>query len=464
MASVLTLRPASESAVSDRNAAALLAFESPTAELLATPVNPAARSMLFIMVSALVATLLVFALVPLDMVVTTHGRLVSVQPTVVVQPLETAIVRAIPIREGQVVKKGDVLARLDPTFSSADADALKTKVESYQAEVERLTAEAAGLPYQPTDAPSVAAMMQVAINAQRQAQYRAQMESYAQRISGLDVQLRRAQADTLAYGERLEIAKQFESKRRELERLQVGSQMNRLSAEDQRIEMDRQYKDATGLAERADRDMQQMVAERDAFQRQWQAQIGNDLNERSRDLSDTRENLRKALLRHQLVDLRADRDAVVLTVARVSVGSVLQSGDQFITLVPLDAPLEVEAQVGGADAGFVRIGQDVAVKFDAFPYVQYGMATGTVRTISPDSFTSGDDTHRGALAPRESGSSSYYRTRITLDRIDVHDVPGGFQPKPGMPVTADVKLGDRSLLRYLFARVLPIGLEGMREP
>ena len=48
--------------------------------------------------------------------------------------------------------------------------------------------------------------------------------------------------------------------------------------------------------------------------------------------------------------------------------------------------------------------------------------------------------------------------------IKMHDVPGGFQLKPGMPVTADIKVGQRNILTYLFARVLPIGLEGMREP
>ena len=69
-----------------------------------------------------------------------------------------------------------------------------------------------------------------------------------------------------------------------------------------------------------------------------------------------------------------------------SVGSVLQSGEQFFTLVPVDAPLEIEANVLGQDNGFVHTGDPVSIKFDSFPYIQYGMAEGTVRTISPDSF------------------------------------------------------------------------------
>lgn len=69
-----------------------------------------------------------------------------------------------------------------------------------------------------------------------------------------------------------------------------------------------------------------MMAERDAFDQQWKAKISEDFTTRS--LSDASENLRKATLRRELVDLRADQDAVVLTVSRVSVGSVMQSSER----------------------------------------------------------------------------------------------------------------------------------------
>src|SRR5262245_30987161 len=119
--------------------ASMLEFELPTAALLATPVKPAARSTLWIVISLVAACATAAALVPIDMVVTAAGRVVAVQPTVVVQPLETAIVREIDVREGQVVHTGQVLARLDPTFSAADVGALEAQVHSFQPEVERLS-------------------------------------------------------------------------------------------------------------------------------------------------------------------------------------------------------------------------------------------------------------------------------------------------------------------------------------
>ena len=118
------------------------------------------------------------------------------------------------------------------------SSALQAQVKSFQAEVDRLTAEASGTPYQPTSTDASTAL-QVAIFGQRQAQYRYQMESYNQKISGLQAQLIRSEHDVKAFTERAQIASVLESKRRELERLQVGSQMNRMVAEDQRIEMER---------------------------------------------------------------------------------------------------------------------------------------------------------------------------------------------------------------------------------
>jgi HlyD family type I secretion membrane fusion protein len=361
------------------------------------------------------------------------------------------------------VHAGDLLARLDPTFSSADLDALRAQVKSLQADVDRLTAEASGTEYRPRDIDATTEL-QLAIYAQRQAQYRYQIEAYDQKIIGLEAQLTRSEHDVQAFSGRLQIASELEAKRRELERLHVGTLINRLSAEDLRIEMTRNLTDAQGAAERARRELRQVTAERDGFKQQWKVQIGQELTERTRSLNDATEGLRKAALRRQLVDLRANEDAIVLSLAKVSVGSVLQSGEPFITLVPINAPLEVETRIAAAEAGHVRPGQKVAIKFDTFPFVQYGMAQGTVHTVSADSFRLGGvDTQRETVAVGDN-SAVFYKTRSTIDQLDMHDVPGGFRLRPGMTVTADIQIGERTLLIYVFARILPIGLEGMREP
>src|SRR6476646_11806701 len=100
--------------------AELLEFQSPTASLIESPIKPGARSILKLVVTALITSVVVLAVFPVDTVVSGGGRVVSTKPNILIQPLEPAIVREIKVREGQTVHAGDVLARLDPTFSNAD--------------------------------------------------------------------------------------------------------------------------------------------------------------------------------------------------------------------------------------------------------------------------------------------------------------------------------------------------------
>jgi len=327
---------------------AILEFQSPSAAIIAAPVPRSARGIVWMVTALFASCVVAMGLIPVDKVVTAPGKVVSQAATIVVQPLETAIVRAIEVHEGQVVRAGDVLARLDPTFAAADVGALVTSVSSLQAEVSREQAEVQGKPftYSGSD-PHLS--LQAAIFAQRQAERNFRLENYQQKINSLAQTIQRSVGDAAAYQQRLAVAEQVERMRKDLERLQVGSRLNSLAATDNKLEMERGLTNAVNTAETAKRDLAAMVAERDSYDGNWRADAAEKLAESARKLSDAREELNKAQLRRELVELRADKDATVLTIAKVSVGSVLQSGDQFITLVPLDAPLQVEGKIAGPE-------------------------------------------------------------------------------------------------------------------
>lgn len=442
----------------------ILEFQSPSTAIINAPIPRSARSTTWLITSMFAVCVAAMGIIKVDQVVTAKGKLVSKMPTLVVQPLDTSIVRSIEVHEGQAVHAGQVLARLDPTFAAADLGALTAQVSSLQAQVARLQAEVENKPFSYSGLdPNLS--LQAAIYAQRQAEYNYKLENYKQKADSLLANIGRAKSDAQGYRDRLAVAESVEKMRRELEKLQVGSKLNTLAAMDNRAEMARNLASAQEMITGSTRDLAAMIAERDAYIQNWHAEAAQQLADATSKLSDAREQLNKAQLRRQLVELRADRDATVLTVAKVSVGSVLQSGQQFITLVPSDAPLEVEGNIPGDSNGYVHVGDPVAVKFDTFPYTQYGMAHGTVRIISPDSFTGQDEQRNPTGAtPLPNNGQAYYRTRVTIDKVDLHDVPEGFQMMPGMPITADIKVGKRTVLQYLLQRVLPVAMEGMREP
>jgi HlyD family secretion protein len=446
---------------------ALLEFQSPTAAVIAQPLPLSGRTTIWTVAAMVLSGIAIMAVCSVDRVVAVPGQVVAETPNIVVQPLDTSIVRSINVHEGQTVHAGDLLARLDPTFAAADAGSSEAQVVSLQAEVDRLEAESRGNGYLPDGSP--ASELQAAIFAQRHAEQAAKLENYRQRIDSARAKVLQTTTDIAAYAEQYKAALDKESVRRELERLHVGSKLNLLDAGAARAETGRSLQAANAANASARSDLDALIAERDAYIQQTQAEFSQQLAEQGRKLSDASEQRNKVNLRHQLVDLRAERDAVVLTVAKVSPGSVLQSGDELITLVPKDASLQVEANIVGRDSGFVRDGNPAVIKFDTFPYTTYGYAKGTVQAVSADSFASPrfvrERPARPGASPADAAKDGiFYRATVSLDEVRLHNLPGALHVTQGMPVTVDIKVGQHTILAYLMSRAIPVFSEGLREP
>lgn len=449
----------------------ILEYQSPSTAIVNAPVPRVARGISWTVGSMVLACFAAMSIIKVDRVVTAQGKVIPRAAMIVVQPLETSIIRSVEVHEGEQVHAGQILARLDPTFAAADLEALKSQVADYSAQVARMQAEVEDRPfvYSGSD-PHLA--LESAIFAQRQSEYNYKLEGYRQKADSLTAQIAKARSDIVGYQDRLNVAINLEKMRNELDRLGVGSKLNTLQAQDTRAEMQRNLDSVIQTANGAQRDLAALIAERDGYMQSWHADIAEKLAEATSKLSDARESFNKAQLKRQLVELRADRDATVLTIAKgVSPGAVLSAGQQLISLVPANAPLEIEANIPGSEDGYVHVGDSVAIKFDTFPYTQYGMAKGVVRIISPDSFNAQDEQRNpsGSVPvpmPGTPGAASgvWYRARITLDEINLHNTPEGFHLVPGMPVNADVLVGKRTVMAYFLSRVVPLASEGMREP
>jgi hemolysin D len=444
---------------------AILEYQSPSSAIINLPMPRVARGFALTFSSMLLVMMAITGLIMVDRVVTASGIVVAKTSTTVIQPLEAAIVRSINVAPGDVVHTGQLLARLDPTFAVADMAALAAQVSTYQAQVSRMQAEMENRPFAYSGLDSNMSL-QAAIYAQRQSEFNFKLENYQQKADSLSAAIGRSRADIATYTDRLGYAKSLEAMRMELEHMNVGSKLNTLSAQDTRAEMAGNLNNATQQALGAQRDLAALIAERNGYIQSWHSDIADKLTDALGKLSDARESLNKAQLRRQLVEFRADQDGTVMSVAKVSVGSVLKVGDQLMTVVPTDAPLEIEANIAGTDDGYVHVGDAVDIKFDTFPYTQYGLAHGVVRIISPDSFSPQDEQRNptGSVPVSSQNTGVYYRSRITLDQIQLHGTPPNFHLVPGMPVRADIRVGKQTVLRYMLGKTIPLATEGMREP
>ncbi len=446
----------------DAASQALLEFESPTVALVAKPVPPVAHYATYVLASMLVVFLVLAGTVPIDRVVTASGRVSSQSSNILIQPLETSIVRSIDVKVGSRVRRGDLLARLDPTFSGADFASLEAQTKSLQAEVNRLTVEGAGGTYLGDE--TAPGQLQASIFKQRQAERGFRTETYRQKISSLASAVMKAQGEVTSYTEQLRISSEMLAARQRLEHEGVGSKFNTQQALSTVTESRRALNGAIAAVASGKQDMAALVAEQSGYLQQVSGETSQQLNDATRKLADAMEQFTKARRRNDLVVMRAERDAVVLAIANVSVGSVLNTAEPFMTLVPDDATMEIDAAIPSADVGFVRIGDAAVIKLDAYRFYEHGYAEGHVRVVAPDAQatpTDGPDKPRIDSVPL---GTTIYRIKIAIDNMKMTNLPPDFRLQPGLGAEADIKVGSRTMLSYLMSRFVPVLSEGMREP
>ena len=433
-------------------------FQSEVSEVREDPEPAQLRITLHVLAGLFIALLSVSFFMQLNRVVTSSaGQIVTTEPSVVLQALDASIIKSLDVQEGERVKRGQLLATLDPTFAAADVGAAASQIASLDAQIARAEAELARRDFNPPSVTPAAAygVLQRAYYLQRKGQFDAQLRAYNEQIAQNKATIRKLKDDLAHYDDRVKISQEIEGMRASLAANQTGSRLNLLTATDQRMEILRtQDFDRNGLTE-AEHQLASTIANRDAFVEQWSGQVSQELVTARNSLDTARQQMAKASRHQDLVRLEATEDAVVLKLAKLSVGSVLKEGDPLITLAPLHSPVEAEVHIATREIGFVRPGDSATVKLDPFSFVEHGTASGYVRWISEGAFT--QDDNGSAVDP-------YYKARIALTEVKLNAVPDSFRLVPGMTLTADISVGSRSVFMYVLKGVIRSVNEAMREP
>ncbi|TPW36239.1 HlyD family type I secretion periplasmic adaptor subunit [Oecophyllibacter saccharovorans] len=450
----------------------LLEFHSPTTGLVNLPASATAEGIIWIVSGLVLASLAAMALFPLNKVVSVQGRLISVEQPMEIQSFESAIVRSVHAHIGEYVHKGQVLLTLDPTLSQANAVSLSDQVLSYRAEIARLKAEIQGEAYTP-DLNEPASVEQGKVFVRRQQDYKAHLQDYAKRISALQNDLQTARANAAMYASKLRVVSAVLSMRQRELQAQVGSRLSTLEAQNSVMDTERSLIAAQQEAHAAQSKLDALQAVRTSYVENWKATALENLTQAERKYAQLKGDYQKARLYQGLIELRAPADGVVLTINRVTPGAVAQMGTNLMTLMPVGTGLEMEGLMSAQDGGYVKTGDHALIKFNTFPYDQFGGALGTVRLISADTFMPNQmmsDNIRAGVDPNElqggevKGAPLYYRVRIKITKFTLHGVPPFFHPAPGVPVTADIDVGKRTIMQYLFSQAMPTLTNGMREP
>lgn len=419
-----------------------------------------ARLTLYSLTAMVVVFILVAALTTVDRTVSSFtGKIITQTGTTDYQPLDTSIVKSIDVKEGERVTKGQLLATLDSTFTSADLNQIRDQIDSLEAQIAREEAEISGsepiFPGKSGAGLGKYVALQQQLFEQRRAQYQAQINSFDQKIATTQATIKKFEVDESHFKDREAIAKQIEDMRSTLMQKGAGSLLNLLGSSDSRIEMLRTLDFGHNSLIEAQHQLSSLQADREAFIQQWLSTTSQDLVTARITRDAARNQLDKAQKHQDLVKLYANQDSYVLQRAKINIGSIVKEGDILVTLAPVDAPLEAEAEITTRDVGFIRVGDEATLKIDAFNVAEHGTVAGRVATISEGAFTT-DDT--GTAKP------PFYKIRVRIESVNLINVPPSFRLIPGMTLTTDVKVGTRSLGAYILGGLVESINSSMREP
>lgn len=425
-------------------------------EIERSPVPRFAQFTIHILLLSLVVFSVWASVSQLDQVVVAQGRLVNPLPNVVVQPIETSVIKSVDVRVGQVVKVGQTLATLDSTVAQADESQLQTRLSSLETQMQGIEQELSGGSPQLEQIKGDDKELQANLLAERMGNYRAQQLKMSETAGRLRASLATNRQDQQRVAARLKSLREIEVMQEKMVAQKFGAPIQLLEAQQRTKEVERDLELVQSRELEIRRELAAFDAEKSAFEKGWRQKLMEEMLTISRERDSLKEQLQKAERRNRLVTLTAPVDAVVLEIAKLSPGSIVKEAETFFTLVPLNATLEIEAQVDAVDVGYLRIGQSAHVKLDAYPYQKHGMLNAKVRTISEDAF------RRDAMS--KNPADSYYVMRMQLDSTQLLNMADTARLLPGMTLSAEIVVGQRSIISYL-AWPLTKGItESIREP
>ena len=448
-------------------------------DLLTVQLSPPSRlpRTVVLGLTALVACMLAWSFfAELDIVATAQGRLVPISYTKVVQPAEAGVVSEILVKDGDAVKAGQVLLRLDARLSQNDLLAQGQDVAIKRMTLARIAAELAGAnapnpqasvlaPQGGAGSPALAGPLQAQIHAQVQAQFQARRQAYqdalAQELQSLEKARAERGAGEQVYSKLKQTLPSYAQTAQAYETLQKEGFVGEVGANEKRrdwVEKSQDLKAQESTLASLQASIAQSEKKLTSLRSSYQSQLENERVETQTQLAKSSQELEKSSIRSGLLEVRAPTDGVVKDLAVTSKNAVVQAGALLMNIVPQVEALQAEVLLANEDVGFIAAGQKAQVKIAAFPFTKYGLMQGSVIHVGAD-----------APDPKQSNSPQAaaltYRALVKLDSQTLTGYSGTAKLalNSGMAVAVEIHQGKRTVMEYLLSPVLKVRAEAARE-
>lgn len=383
--------------------------------------KPASRAHVYsgMMILLLIFSSLVFSIVSfVDTTVSTRGKFVTSVSNIEVQASKNSIITQIKVRQGDRVKKNQILASLDPSDVDSDLRIIAVKLNSVRQRIKRLSLEQQNL-----EGESLTESLRSQLNSSNKDILSKKINEYDSLRNLISVNK-----------QQVELKRQVMEAHEKLFKKGAVSRLALIQAKDSLLAVTKVLSQSeTTLSTKNASIVEQLESEQEA-----EIQLREE---------------QKALIKVEgKLLIRAPVDAIVLEVPTQSEGSIVKEGQVVVKLVPRDVPLVLEVDVDPKDISDLKVGAEVSVKLDALPFQQFGDISGKLVFVSEDTFS---ETLTGEKQP-------VYRARVDLDRESIQTMRKKADLTPGMLAKADFRVGERRLITY-FTNPITKGLDSALE-
>ena len=354
-----------------------------------------------IIVTGLLVLLIWAAFSKIDQVTRASARVIAAERTQVIQTPDAGVVTKLHVREGDVVKTGQLLVTLEKERAQAAVDDSKAKVAALRITVSRLQAEVYGKPL-------------------------------------------RFESDLLVYSDYIRNQTDLYNRRQTAFNGDIGSLQRMLKIADRELQINSRLVATFDVSvaevlrlERAAADISAQITNR---RNKYIQDSQTEMTKAQEDLNTQQELLRDRIQVLDHTELLSPANGIVNNIRATTLGAVLRAGDTVLEISPTDGDLIAEAKVNPSDIAFVEVGQTAFVKLDAYDSSIFGALTGRVTYVSPDSLT--EDSKQGP--------TSFYRVHVLVKEAEFKsNKTREIQMRPGLTATVEIKARERTVLSYL---------------
>ena len=434
----------------------------------ARPASPLPRVMLYTLLILFVLIVLWAIFGKVDVVAVAQGKLVPQSYLKIVQPAEAGIVKEILVKEGDTVKQGQVLMRMDAQLQESDTKMVEAELKQRALQLRRIDAELAGTPLIQKPGDDSTQFQQIL--SQHQSHRQAYDDAVAQEqalLSKANEDHRAAQQTQAKLQQVLPAYREQEAAWAKLHKDGYAGRLLALERERERIEKEGDLKTQAFTVESLKASIAQSQKRLAQITSNYKQQLHNERVDAQGQWDKLQQEVAKQRHKQTLLELKASQAGKIKDVATHTIGSVVSPGTTLLTLVPINEPLQAEVMINNDDVGFVHEGQSVKVKLAAYPFQKYGMVDGIVTHVSADA---SDGQGQGKQTPASHGATNNptgdqagYKAIVTLNAQFLNASGKTFNLTPGMQVAAEINQGKRTIMEYLLSPVQGVFQEAARE-